>query len=126
MLQFYEKRTWRGWLGSWWLLLILVPVTLMLLLVVFERYQIERDMAARRAAAEAKLSELQAREAELAETVTYLESERGIEAEMRRNFDVAEPGEQVVVILDVPASKDSTSTKSQTPSAAAPWYLFWR
>jgi cell division protein FtsB len=61
-------------------------------------------MAERRVAAEREVAELEARQAVLKEQVEYITSERGIEAEMRRQFDIAREGEQVVIILDEPVS----------------------
>jgi cell division protein FtsB len=126
MLQFYEKRSWRVILKSWWFVGVLGAACLFLLFVVYDRYTIERDMAQRRDEAETKLRALEARKTAIEDKVEYLGSERGIEAEMRRNFDVAQPGEQVVIILD---PKDETShiePLSPTPPDTPPWYIFWR
>jgi cell division protein FtsB len=126
MLEFYQKRSWRIVLRSWWFVGFLVFLCLFLLFVVYNRYTIERDMAARRLEAETALIELQHREALIADKVKYLESERGIEAEMRRNFDVAQPGEQVVIILD-PAEESATISPLPPPALdTPPWYIFWR
>jgi cell division protein FtsB len=125
MLQFYEKRSWRTLLRSWWFVGVLGVICLFLLTVVFHRMQIEREMSSRRATAEAELAELRKREAELKDKVEYLGSERGMEAEMRRNFDVAQPGERVVIILD---EKPEDATIEPIPEKAdtPPWYIFWR
>ncbi|MFN3693005.1 MAG: FtsB family cell division protein [Candidatus Paceibacteria bacterium] len=125
MLQFYEKRSWRGVLKSWWVVGILAFVCLFLLWVVYDRYTIERDMAKRRAEAEAHVAELKARKEHIKDKVEYLSSERGMEAEMRRNFDVAQPGEQVVIIVDE-EKKDSEVTPLQPIADTPPWYIFWR
>jgi len=61
---------------------------------------IERDMSSRRAVAEEELNELLDRKAGLEGKVEYLREERGIESEIRKHFDVAKEGEQVVVLLD--------------------------
>ena len=126
MLQFYEKRSWRTLLRSWWFVGVLALICLFLLSVVINRLSIERDMAERRAAAEAELSALRAREAELKDKVEYLGSERGMEAEMRRNFDVAQPGEQVVIILDEEESEGDIQPLTPTTEDTPPWYIFWR
>lgn len=68
----------------------------------YGRYAIARDMAERRLVAEREVAELEARRADLQEQVQYITSERGIEAEMRRQFDIAREGERVVIILDEP------------------------
>jgi cell division protein FtsB len=100
MLQFYQKRSLRGWLHTPVALGILGIIILFMMSVVYQRYSIEQEMVERREEAEAHLKELESRRADLEKKVEYLSNERGIEAEMRRNFDVARPGEQVVIILD--------------------------
>lgn len=79
---------------------ILVALLLLVSVSTYGRFTIARDMAERRHAAEVAVAELEARRKALAEEVAYITSERGIEAEMRRQFDVAREGEQVVIILD--------------------------
>ena len=125
MLQFYEKHTWLGALKSWWVVGFLGGVCLFLLWVVIDRYTIERDMAKRRAEAESQVVELEARKEHIKDKVEYLGSERGMEAEMRRNFDVAQPGEQVVIIVDE-EKKESERTPLQPSADTPPWYIFWR
>ena len=125
MLQFYQMRGWRAALRSWWAVGALVLVCVFLLTAVWQRATIENDMQTRRAALEAEAAALEAEKATLTEKVEYLKSERGQEAEMRRNFDVAQPGEQVVIILD------ETSTSTIEPilipvRSDAPWWQFWR
>lgn len=126
MLQFYEKRSWRTVVKSPGFLAFLGLLCLLLAVIVFSRFSIERDMAARRVEAETELAELAGRKRVIEEKVEYLSSERGIEAEMRRNFDVAQPGEQVVIILD----KDADTSAIQPLPPPAPdtprWYEFWR
>ncbi len=80
-------------------------------------------MVARTKEAEMKLMELEARRAELETKVEYLSNERGIEAEMRRNFDVARPGEQVVIILD--EEKKTEIEPLEKTEEVRPWYKFW-
>jgi len=92
------------------------------------RYEIAMEMKERRLVEEQQAAVLEERKNALAEEVRYLSSERGIEAEMRRQFDVALPGEQVVVIVEdeddrpeilpLSGSNNSSSTKK--------WYQFWR
>ncbi len=126
MLQFYEKRSWRSLLKSWWFVGVLGFLILFLVGIVYNRYTIERDMAARRLEAEVELQKLKERKAQIADKVEYLESERGIEAEMRRNFDVAQPGEQVVIIIDEEKSETNVVPLSPPPVDTPPWYIFWR
>ncbi|MBY0537913.1 septum formation initiator family protein [Patescibacteria group bacterium] len=123
MLQFYQKRSLRGWLHSPIALVILGIIILFMMSVVYQRYTIEQEMVARREEAEAHLQELEDRRADLEKKVEYLSNERGIEAEMRRNFDVARPGEQVVIILDEEKKPEIEPLPQTTKDE--PWYKFW-
>ena len=124
MLQFYQKRSIRGWLHSPLSLAILAIIILFMISVVYQRYTIEKEMVSRREEAEAHLKLLEDRRAELEKKVEYLSNERGIEAEMRRNFDVARPGEQVVIILDE-EKKSEIEPLQKTQAEDKPWYKFW-
>ena len=93
----------------------------------YTRYQKSEIMAARRYETEKEVQHLRDQKTSLEKQVNYLKDERGIEAEMRRQFDVALPGEQVVVIVD-DKNKNGSSTDSQATSTAPeehPWYKFW-
>lgn len=47
---------------------------------------------------------LRARKAELEAQIQKLQSEEGVEAELREQFQVGKPGEEVITIVDAPAS----------------------
>lgn len=91
---------------------------------VWERITIERTMAERRAAAEVEYEALQVRHEELAEKVEYLTDERNVESEIRKHFDVAKAGEQVVIITDNQVETDN-QPRSTTTEVARPWWRFW-
>ena len=105
-------------------LLVLVVVLYFLGTAVFERYSVEREMSARQVEAQAKQSELLKRKETLEERVEYLEGERGVEEEMRKHFDVAKEGEQVVILMG-DTSTQPTNETVETPKKT-PWYIFWR
>jgi cell division protein FtsB len=102
-------------------------VACLLVVSAWQRAVIAGQVEGRRLQAEREVSELQARQAALAAEVQYLSNERGIEAEMRRQFDVALPGEQVVVIVepDIDTATATTETASTTEVVNEPWYRFW-
>ncbi len=107
--------------GTIFILLILI---ILLGESVWTRFSIEREMAARTAQTQAELEALQQRKEELRKRVEYLQGERGIEEEIRKNFDVAKEGEQVIILT---GEKSSTSTDMQEmPKMQVPWYQFWR
>jgi len=126
MIDFYQKRKLRKIVNSRYVQGFLLFLVILVAWSAYIRFEIAMEMSERRQAAQAQTEELQMRKDELSEEVEYLSNERGIEAEMRRQFDVALEGEQVVVILDdesVEVLPLSTSTQSE---ADAPWYQFWR
>ena len=81
----------------------------------YKRYQVEREMADRRASAEAELQALHDRAVSLEEKVDHLENQRGLEEEIRTRFDVAREGEQVVIILDAESEEVDLSEVEIAP-----------
>ena len=79
---------------------VILIITLFILFSAYNRYLIARDMAERRFAVEAEIHALEERRQKLDEEVKYLSNERGVEAEMRRQFDITREGEQLVILLD--------------------------
>lgn len=109
-------------------LAILLISTLGLAFAVYDRYQVEREMFARRETAEAELEQESQRQKVLQDRVDYLENDQGMEAEIRRHFDVALEGEQVIVIVD---EKDNGSNISAMSTGLAEeesegfWARWW-
>jgi cell division protein FtsB len=126
MLEFYQKRSWRTVLHSPVALGLAFLLCFFMAEIVYERYTIEQEMLEKKAEAQEKLDILTARKVELEEKVLYLSNDRGIEAEMRRNFDVARPGEQVVIIVDKEASTTDQPLPKMTTETPRRWYEFWR
>lgn len=95
-----QKQPWKRVLHSRITPFVLAAACLFLAVSVYERYTIEREMAARRIEAEIEREEMRERKHELETKVEYLTAEYGVEAEMRKNFDVAKEGERVVIIVE--------------------------
>lgn len=125
MLDFYQKRKFRAVVNSRYTQIGLGLLIFMVGWSAFTRYQIAAEMSERREVAEQSAAALEARRDELQEQVEYLSNERGIEAEMRRQFDVALEGEEVVVILEDETPAVDVSVASSTESEPTPWYRFW-
>jgi hypothetical protein len=125
MFDFYQKRKIRSLVNSRYTQGILLLFILLVGWSAFVRYQIAEEMSDRRERASQEAALLRSQKDALQEQAEYLSNERGIEAEMRRQFDVALEGEQVVVIVEPEAELEiqplSTSTEEETA-----WYQFWQ
>lgn len=125
MFDFQQKRKIRSVFGSRITQGVILLVTLFILLSAYNRYLIARDMAERRFAVEAEIQALEERRQKLDEEVKYLSNERGVEAEMRRQFDITREGEQLVILLD-DTEDVATSTDIETATTTSKaWYRFW-
>lgn len=126
MFDFYQRRKLKTALAAPITRIILFILVIMMSWSAFTRFQIARDMEGRRENAERELNDLRAQKEALDKQVQYLKDDRGIEAEMRRQFDVALDNEQVVVIVEPETDEtngmDSTYKKIEEPA----WYEFWR
>jgi len=100
-----------------------VVVAGFLLWNAFERYTVAAEMSERRDALQQTATALQARQTALQEQVQYLQDERGIEAQMRRQFDVALPGEEVVVIVEEETPPEILPLATTTEQRA--WWQLW-
>ncbi len=87
-------------------ILYTIPVLLVFFVLLFfigkaawNTYGKMTQSSERRQQAEAELAELESRYDALSEKVEYLETEKGIEEEIRTKFNVAKEGEKVFVIV---------------------------
>ena len=94
-------------MNSRWTQGVLAVMAFVMLWNAFERYTIADMMSDRREAVEQEAAALETQKEALEAQVQYLRDDRGIEAEMRRQFDISLPGEEVVVILE---DEEATST----------------
>ena len=128
MFDFHQKRKLRTMLNSPITQGVLLCLSLIVGWSAYVRFDIAMEMRGRREQAEQQAIVLEAKKQTLAEKVEYLSSERGQEAEMRRQFDVALPGEQVVVIVDETNDQPVVQPLENhgTTTSEAKWYQFWR
>lgn len=125
MFDFYQRRKLKGVFESPITRILLLVLCLVLASSAYARYKISEEVEKKRQEAERELQQLQSQKDTLEKKVQYLSDDRGIEAEMRRQFDVALENEQVVVIVepDEPEINQATSTYIEEVPA---WYEFWR
>lgn len=100
MFDFHEKRRFRNVFYAKTTLLFLCVVILVLVYAAFGAYQKETETHKRWKERATVLDELRGREAALQAELERLDTDKGIESEIRNKFDVAKDGEQVIVIVD--------------------------
>ncbi|HEY4518534.1 MAG TPA: hypothetical protein VJG48_02805 [Candidatus Paceibacterota bacterium] len=98
---------WRKVLYSWPVLVVLVLVVLFLFRATWRVYVVWGRSREASLGASAKYQKDLKRSQDLENEVSRLETERGLEEELRRNFPIVKPGEEVVVIL----GSKATSTR---------------
>lgn len=127
MFDFHQKRKLRTFFHSRFTQLTLLFFTLLIFWSAYDRYLVAKEMSEKRLALEEEMANLEERKVSLSKEVEYLSSDRGVEAEMRRQFDIAREGEQVVIILDDEKATSATTSlnKPKDSEPARPWYKFW-
>lgn len=118
---------------SWWQKILFSRITLALLLLacfglsfaVHDRYKVEREVYNRQEDAQEELVRETIRKQELESRVNYLNNEQGMEAEIRRRFDVALEGEQVVVIVGEGEDANRPDTASTDVRSQSFWNRWW-
>ena len=124
MFDFQQKRKLRSVFHSRITQGILLLSSIFIFWSAYDRFLVAKEMSEKRLSLEKEIHTLEEREVSLEKEVSYLSSDRGIEAEMRRQFDIAREGEQVVIILnDEQATVTPTTTVTEEDSR--PWYKFW-
>ncbi len=117
-----KKSWWQLILGSRLTLLILLLAAVGLSFAVYDRYTVEREMMSRRAESERELRALAERKESLKSRVEYLNNEQGMEAEIRRHFDVAKEGEQVVILL---GERERAAAPASSTPKSDPGQRWW-
>lgn len=117
MLGFHEKRKIRNILYSKPVLVILGLVVLFFLSTVWGAFKKERDTQKIKEQRIEVLESLEEREGILSKEIDRLDTERGVEEEIRAKFEVARGGEGVIVIVN---SKDNEEA-SITPKKKSLW-----
>lgn len=119
----YHAQIWKNRL---WVALILFVCGL-LSLSLYSRLAIQRDALERRQEVEEEKQLLESRYKAILEKKEYLQSEEGIEAEIRKNFDVAKEGEAVIILLEDETAEDTVVVQNTTTVQVRvrPWWKIW-
>ncbi len=128
MFDFYEKRKIKQRLYSWPVLILLVVITSFLLNGVWGVFLKERQTYINKHQRLSYLSGLEVRKNALENEINRLNSERGVEEEIRKKYEVAKEGEKVIVIIEPPSS-DTNNKKSEDTSVFSSFLstiIFWK
>lgn len=104
MFDFHERRKLRNIVYSKPILFILGVAVIFFSYSVWGAFQKERETITKKNQREDVLNELQERKDILIEEIDSLKTDRGIEAEIREKFEVANEGENIIIIVDPPES----------------------
>jgi len=104
MKQFQNKKKIRSKIYSKTVLIILIILSLILVKAVYNIYMKELESRKVMEKTKVKLTELQNRQKKILNETQYLQSDLGLEEEIRSKFSVAKQGEEVIVI--VPKEKE--------------------
>ena len=100
MKEFQEKRKFKKIIDSGWLQIFLGIILLAVVFSTVKVYKKSQISAVKSGEIREEMAELKKRNAELEAEIMRLGSESGQEGEIRRRFDVAKPGEKILVIVD--------------------------
>ena len=113
------KRSYRRILFSWGTLAVALVITFLGVKGVFEMYSKESLSRERLVAAQKEQEDFRLRHASLSQAVSFLETDEGVESELRKKYRVIKPGETAVLIVnDAPVQ----ATTSKLNSEQRPWY----
>lgn len=107
MFDFHEKRKLRSFIYGIPALVVLSIVAALLFYSVWGVFQKERETQVKKDARSEILTGLLEREEELQTEIDRLNTRRGIEEEIVSRFEVARPGERVLILVDVPTEEDA-------------------
>ena len=111
MRDFQRKRKIKKTLYSKGVLLILLLLLVLVGRATFGIYIKEQGSKQSLDLAKNELAALQAREGKLKEDITRLNTPEGIEAQIREQFQVAKPGERMIVLVDERKTAPTQETK---------------
>jgi len=113
MREFQEKRKLRKIIFSKITLILLLFVLLFLVFSTIKVYLKSREALYKNKKIKEELTQLNQRKSEKEKEIGRLETESGIEEEIREKFDVLKPGEKVVVIVEKKQEDDKINQEGE-------------
>lgn len=125
MSDFRQKRKNGNWFHSPIFQGVVLSVAVLVFFGAYDRFLVDKEISEKENNLEEEINTLEERKKTLEKEVDYLSSDRGVEAEIRRQFDVAREGEQVVIIIKDEDKENSTTETVELEPETKPWYKFW-
>lgn len=100
MKEFQDKRKWKKYIYSNFTIILLIVIIVFVLFGILSAFNIRERAITRELASSATLKELSLRKENLERKVLSLNTERGLEEEIRDKFRVAKKGEKMIIILN--------------------------
>ena len=116
MYNFQQRKKVRKALSSRWAFFILLLITLLLVKGAWGVYIKMRESDEFLRKSEKSLQNAHSRKVELSASIEHLKTSEGVEREIRGKFNVAKPGEEIIMIVD---QKDLGKEEEQ---GRIPWY----
>ena len=114
MNDFRRKRTIRRVLYSRGVIVAVLVLLILVAKAAWSVYTKESESRRRLDSAAADLVALQSREKKLRENIDRLKTPEGMEAQIREQFQVAKPGERMVVLVDEKKDDKANAPKEQS------------
>lgn len=108
MLEFYEKRKLKRVVYSKPVLLLVGGIVVLLFFPTLNAYSKMQNTYENKNAVAQELLQLQEREEALQGEINRLSTEQGVEAEIRKKFEVGRDGEELIVIVGEEKSQPQT------------------
>lgn len=116
MLDFQQKRKAKSLMYNRVTIVILFVVVLFALHSTWVVYKKQRESQTLREVSEKKVGELSVREKEIDDKIKALDTQQGIEKEIRSKFNVIKGDENMVIVLD-----DENASTSQVSTTTSFW-----
>lgn len=113
MLDFQQKWKVKTFMYSRWVRGLLLVIAVYSIFSVYRVYEKKRESDRELAKVEQRLIALSAKDTALMRQIDMLQTDQGLEAEIRAKYSVARDNEQVVVLVEDTESPVSTTTETQ-------------
>lgn len=124
MREFQERRKIRKIFFSIPVIAILLIIAIFLLFSNIKVYKKSKEAIFLSSIVEQELAELEKRKLELESNIAVLQTESGIEEEIRKKFNVQKPGEEVLVIVD--KAEDNAQINSKKGKITGFFSKIWK